>query len=113
MKEIELRRYAKCSCCKNLIGQSGVPIFYRITVEAFGLEVRNLQAQTGLAMLLGGNAFLAYAMGADLDMAKPITEKVTLSICQNCWTSSSRAPVMLCGLHDLAAFTPIKMMEDA
>lgn len=86
MKEIELRQYADCSLCGEKIGASGIPMFWRVTVERFGINLKAIQRQTGLAMMLGGSAKLALVMGPDEEMTMPMMEKVTLSICENCCT---------------------------
>jgi hypothetical protein len=49
MKEAELRTYATCSACRRKILSFGVPLFYRVTVERFGVDLRAVQRQDGLA----------------------------------------------------------------
>lgn len=84
MKEKELRAYSTCSMCKKKLGQTSLPIFYRVTIERFGLDAGAIQRQQGLGMLLGGNGFLAMHMGADEDMAIPLMDKLTLVVCEDC-----------------------------
>jgi hypothetical protein len=72
-EESELRLYAKCSMCTKLIGHTGLPLFWRVTLEQFGV-------------LGGGSAALAMAMGPDEEMTQVMTEKLTLSICADCAT---------------------------
>jgi hypothetical protein len=43
-----------------------------------------VRRQAGLEMMLGGNATLANIMGPDEDIAKPITDKIDLLICETC-----------------------------
>ena len=38
MKEAELRRYATCSLCGQKIGHTGLPLFWTVTIERFGVE---------------------------------------------------------------------------
>lgn len=85
MKEMELRNYATCSLCRKKIGAAAIPIFYRVTVEAFGVDLGAVQRQQGLAMMLGGSALLAHHMGAHEEMATSITGEATvLSVCATC-----------------------------
>lgn len=82
MKERELRQHATCSVCKQPIGKSGVPLFWTVTVNRYGLHADAIRRQTGLGMMLG--APLAAVMGPDEDMATPVMEPVTLTMCEPC-----------------------------
>lgn len=84
MKEKELRLYATCSMCRKLIGHSGLPLFWRVTLEQFGIDGHAVRRQMGLTDFMGGSARLAMAMGPDEEMTKTLTEKVTLCICYDC-----------------------------
>lgn len=84
MKESELRRFATCSLCGKPILASGLPLFYRVTIERFGVDVHAVQRQQGLTMFLGGHAMIAAAMGPDEDMAKPLMEPTTIAVCELC-----------------------------
>lgn len=83
MKEAELRRYATCSLCGQKIGHTGLPLFWTVTIERFGVDMQAVQRQQGLAMFLG-SAALAMHMGADEQMARRVMEPVTLSVCESC-----------------------------
>lgn len=89
MKEAELRTHAICSICRKPIGASNTPFFWRVTVEYFCLDMRAVQRQQGLSMMLGGNASLAIAMGSNEDMAKHVLEPATLTVCQTCCTKAT------------------------
>jgi hypothetical protein len=93
MKEAELRKHAKCNLCHRLILEGGVPLFWRVTIERFGLDMRAVEAQTGLAMMLG-NAFLAGVMGPDRDMAKPVMDPATITVCESCCTKMTCVAAM-------------------
>lgn len=86
MKEAELRKFATCAICREKILARGVPLFYRVTVERFGVELAALNRQQGLTMLLGGSARIAAAMGPDEDLARPIMEPQTFAVCEHCST---------------------------
>jgi hypothetical protein len=93
MKEAELRRHATCSLCGNKVMAQGMPLFWRVTVERFGIKADPVERQTGLAMMLG-SAQLASAMGPDEDMAEPIMEPVVLTVCESCDTRSTCVAAM-------------------
>lgn len=83
MKEQELRNHAVCSLCDNKILSTGLPLFWRVTVERFGIDIGAVSRLQGLTMTLGSPA-LASAMGADEDMAIPVMEAVTITVCEKC-----------------------------
>ena len=84
MKESELRAHAICSICKKKIGASGLPMFYRLKIERFGVKLDAMRRQDGLTALLNGHARLAMVMGTDEDMAIPAMDPLTLVICEAC-----------------------------
>ena len=86
MKEDELRDNAICNLCGQPIGKSGLPLFWRVTVERFGLNLTALQRQQGLAMILG-SASLARVMGADEDLAISMMEPAKITVCESCCTN--------------------------
>ena len=99
MKENELRGHATCSLCNRRIGACGVPIFYRVRIDGFGLDLNELQRQQGLTMQLGGAAALAAVMGPDKDMAQPLGDTAELTVCQDCALS---ATYPVAGLSEIA-----------
>ena len=84
MKEKELRSHAMCSLCKKKVLESGLPFFYRLRIERFGVDVNAVKRQTGLTMMLGGHAGLALAMGTDEEMAIPLMDALVLVVCVTC-----------------------------
>jgi len=88
MKEAELRQHVLCNICGHRIGESGLPLFWRVTVERFGLDMAACRRQQGLGLQLG--AVLAAVMGPDEDLAKPMYEKpLVLTVCENCCTENT------------------------
>lgn len=83
MKEAELRKHAVCDICRQPIGHTGLPLFWRVTVERFGIDLRAVRRQDGLTAMLGGNAMIAQHMGANEDMAKSLMT-VVLTVCESC-----------------------------
>lgn len=84
MKEVELRKHSTCNLCGQKIGHTGLPLFWRVTIDRFGLQRDAIMRQDGLTAMLGGNALLAMHMGTNEDLAKPAMEPVTLTVCESC-----------------------------
>ena len=97
MKEAELRKYATCSLCHCKILQAGIPLFWRVTIERFGIDLRAMQRQIGLGMML--NPQLAMVMGPDEDLAGPMMDKVVLTVCEEC--ACSREIIHIVALAEL------------
>ncbi|MCB2218027.1 MAG: hypothetical protein KQH59_18345 [Desulfobulbaceae bacterium] len=83
MREGELRKHAICSKCGNKIGHTGLPLFWTIRAERHGIKMDVVKRQTGLAMMLGGNALIAAAMGPDEDMTE-LVDSADLTLCEAC-----------------------------
>ena len=84
MKERELRECATCAVCGHLIGKASLPVFWRVRLEYHGVDVKAVQRQQGLAMMLGGNGMLAAVMGPDEEMTKPLMEPGAITVCHDC-----------------------------
>lgn len=87
MNEDELRKYAVCGLCQKNIGAASFPTFYRVTLERFMLDPGAIQRQAGLTMMLGGSARLAAVMGTEEEMAVPIMDRESFTVCEDCSTS--------------------------
>lgn len=97
MKERELRQHGTCSLCRKKVLHTRLPLFWRVTVERFGVHVDRVQRQTGLSMMLG-NANLALHMGPDETMADPVMEAAVLTVCETC-AVDGRLPVAALAEH--------------
>jgi len=82
MKESELRALATCSVCGKKIGSCGLPMFWKVTIERFGLDAGAIQRQQGLGMMIGGQ--LAAVMGQNEDLATPLMDPIAASVCELC-----------------------------
>ena len=81
----------KCAGCGKGIAHDQNLIFYTVTIQRFGLDVRAIQRQTGLEMMLGSPA-LAAVMGADEDLAVAVDEvPLTMTVCMDCSMSAPLA----------------------
>lgn len=87
MKEAELRKHATCALCRNPILASGLPLFWRVTIERFGIDMQAVQRQDGLGVFMG-HAGIAAIMGPDEEMATPMMPPVALAVCETCAVQS-------------------------
>lgn len=83
MKENELRKHLTCSACRKKIMHTGVPLFWTVTVNRYGIRADRVKRQDGLAAFMGSTV-LANIMGTDEDMAEPVMDTVTLTLCEAC-----------------------------
>ena len=83
MKQSEMRQYSKCASCHKPILHGGLPLFWRLRIERFGVDVNAVRRQDALGTYMG-NHLLASIMGPDEDMATPVMEAVTVAICEPC-----------------------------
>ena len=83
MKERELREHAKCALCGQGIGKAGSSMFWTAKITSWILDMRALQRQTGMEMMLGGEVALAQIMGPNEDMAKKMVD-VEITVCETC-----------------------------
>lgn len=86
MKEKELRERANCAICGRKIGQSGLPMFWRVRLERHGIKMDAVRRQSGLTAMMGGSAVLAMVMGADEEMTQHMMDPVELTVCEDCCT---------------------------
>ena len=96
MRISELRRIAECAVCKRGVMHNGLPFFYRVTVERHGIQMRAVQQQAGLEMMLGGNVAIAEAMGPDPDATVTLMEPTALTVCETC---SHQQPILMQALE--------------
>ena len=92
MKEAELRKHLVCDCCAKKISHTGLPIFWRVKVERFGIDATAVKRQQGLTDIIG-NAALAMVMGPDEDMTIDLMEPKTMTLCESCVVS---VPIAIC-----------------
>lgn len=84
MKEDQLRQHNQCDLCHKKLGETGTPLFWTLQVNRYGLDMAAIQRQQGLALMLNGNGLLAHHMGPNEDLAKPVMEPITLTVCEPC-----------------------------
>jgi hypothetical protein len=83
MSEIKRADIKPCAKCGKGVMHTGLPLFWRVTIERYGIDANAVRRQVGLEMMLGSPA-LAAVMGPDETMAKPVMDDVILILCENC-----------------------------
>lgn len=89
MKEAELRAHATCNLCGKKVLHTGLPLFWRVKIERFGINKPAVDRLQGMTMFFGGNAGLASVMGADEDLASPVMDAKTITVCEDCATGKA------------------------
>lgn len=82
MKQTEIKPC--CKCGKGVM-HTGLPLFWQLTIQRMQIDVSAVRRQHGLEMMMG-NALLAFHMGPQEDMAKPLLEAHTVWLCEACAT---------------------------
>ena len=72
-----------CALCGKGMMHAGVPLYYRVRVEHFGVDLTAVQQTVGLEMMMG-NVAIARAMGPDPDIGVLLGEPQQALICQPC-----------------------------
>ena len=86
MKEKELRACATCGLCHKKMGDSGLPLFYRVRIERHIVKLDAVKRQAGLEMMLNGRVALAQVMGPDEEMTMPVMDPIEFTVCETCST---------------------------
>ena len=94
LREKELRAAANCICCRKPIGHTGIPLFWRVTLERHGVNMQAVKRQDGLTAMLGGHAGLAQIMGPDEAMTQVLHGPVTVTVCEGCALESHPIAMM-------------------
>lgn len=82
-KEDELRKLATCAVCARKIGQTGIPLFYVLTMERHGVNLPAAGRQDALGRMIG-SAMLATVMGPGEVMTIPVMDRIRFMVCEDC-----------------------------
>lgn len=63
---------------------TGLPIFYRVTVERMAVDLKAVQQRAGLEMYFGGSAALADVFAPTTEIANPLFQAATILVCDRC-----------------------------
>jgi hypothetical protein len=92
LKRAELLKHTQCNLCGHKIGHTALPLFWRVTVERFGVDLQAMRRADGLASFIGSSA-IAAVMGPDEDLARPVMEPVQLTVCEQCAVAPDALPI--------------------
>jgi hypothetical protein len=84
MKSIELK---PCTNCGKGLLHTGVPLFWRVNIERFGVDLNAARRQVGLEQFFGGGsvgAVMATTMGPQEDIAKSLGDADVVLLCEDC-----------------------------
>ncbi len=90
----------KCAKCGKGVMHTGLPLFWRVKIERFGIDKAAVDRRQGLETFYGGGqpgAALAGVMGPDEDIARPVMDEKMLILCENC----ALDPYPVAGLAEL------------
>lgn len=61
-----------------------MPIFWTLKVQRHGIDMKAVNRQAGMEMMMNGHVPLAQILGPNEDMTKPLSVEVKLTACDNC-----------------------------
>lgn len=75
-----------CAWCGRTAGMlRPLPLFWRLRVDRFGVDLRAVDRQRGLGMAIGSPG-IAAVMGPDEDMALPMMATAAIVVCEPYFT---------------------------
>lgn|SRR5574340_349506 len=86
-KGLKASEIKKCSKCRKGVMHTGMPLFWRVKIERFGIDMQAVQRLHGLESFFGGGrtgAVMAGVMGPDEDLARPVMDAKALILCEDC-----------------------------
>ena len=84
---MKLSEIKKCGKCGKGVMHTGLPLFWKVTIERFGIDKAACDRRHGLELVLGGGqvgARLAGVMGPDEDIANPVMDEKVLILWEKC-----------------------------
>lgn len=89
--------FRPCALCGKGVMHTGLPLFYRVTIQRMGIDRQEVQRSHGMEQFFGGALALSRVFH-DPDIAKPISEVCKVLVCEDC----STRPHMLAQLPEAA-----------
>ena len=74
--------FKPCALCGKGMMHTGVPLFYRVTVEHLGIKMREVERAAGMEQFMGHVALAR--VFHDPEIAEAIGKPVTVLVCQSC-----------------------------
>lgn len=84
-----------CALCGQGLMHNGLPLFWRIRLERFGVDRHAVNQAAGMETFFGGAVALARVF-SDPEIATPVGEVRTILVCESC--AGERTSVYQLGL---------------
>jgi hypothetical protein len=81
---VKARELKPCGMCGKGLMHTGVPLFYRLTIEVMGVNLQAVRERSGLGQLFNGNAALAEVFAPTGEIANRVHEPDVMLVCQPC-----------------------------
>lgn len=81
--EMDRSEIKPCAMCGKGVLHTGAPFFYEVKVTQCMADMREIQRQHGLEVMMGGNAALAEVFAASTTVAHRLPEQ-RLLVCSEC-----------------------------
>lgn len=75
--------FKPCAICHKGMMHTGLPLFYRVTIERMGIDLRAVRQQHGLEQLTG-SVGLADVFSPNSALASPLPDPSVVLICEEC-----------------------------
>jgi len=75
--------FKPCALCGKGVMYTGLPLFYKVTVQRMGIDIREVDRAAGMERFMGGHVALARVFH-DPDIANPIGTPVESLVCEDC-----------------------------
>lgn len=83
-RAMKQKDFTPCKKCGKGVMHTGIPLFYRITVEQMGVDGNAVRKAHGLEMMLGRAAPLGQVLGLNEDIGIPIGDPSKGLLCMTC-----------------------------
>lgn len=79
---VHRKNLQKCARCHKGVMHTGLPLFWRVSIERMGIDVRAVERTHGMDLQIG--PALSAIMGPDDALAKPIGPVDQVFVCESC-----------------------------
>lgn len=80
--------FKPCANCGKGVAHTGLPLFWVVEIQRFGIDAQAVQRQHGMEQFFGGNrpgaVALADVFNDGAPLASPINDKVKILLCETC-----------------------------
>lgn len=87
LPKLPVEAMSPCIRCRRQLLETGLPLFYRFTVQRCGIDARPVRRTIGLAEAMGGGTdglALAHIMGPRNDPIVVMNDWAAVNVCNDC-----------------------------